>query len=227
MLESRPAAPAPAPDSDLPAFETVPSTPPISPKSTSDGAETMEFDNPAPSGEDLGEQQLLLNSFQQSSTTEDAAQPQAPTRPQASISKSVRFSNSPLGNKVLGNSILGAPKTSPRPTVATAPAQPPRGPPRPPTIVISEPSPSPWQPPRSVFPSLSPWDRQYPNKAGALLECSFRPLSPCIEEPHQTWQRLQLGSLKLNSTLEGQQELQEICAHFGPLYAAPEYLGTT
>jgi len=190
------------------AADYVPESPPASPMPNPDSPGAMDIDNSAPSNEDLEEQQWILNSFQETSSTSNAAQAQAPAKPEANTSKSVRFSTSPLGH-----SILGAPKIrssnpavtgiKPRyPMVTTAPARPPRGPPQPPAIVISEPSPSPRQPPCDMSSALNPWDRQYPNKAGALIGCCFCPSLPCIEDVYQTRQRLQLGSTELTSTVE-------------------------
>lgn len=136
----------------------------------------------------------------------------------------------------LGRSILSASKirftdpvsksvkTRPLP-VATAPAQPPRGSPRLPTIVISAPSPPPHQTPQYPFSTQNPWDKQYPNKAGALIECSFRPSSPCIERPSQIRARLQLGTRKLTTSPSGQQKFQDIWAYFASMGPALEYLG--
>jgi hypothetical protein len=210
-----------SPSDQQPTTEDVPVSPPTSLELACDGPETVNADNRALFGEDPDEQQCILASFQRTSSARNTDQLKAPVKSQASSSRVVRFPNS-----LLGHSILGAPEIRLQvPTVATTPAQPPRGPSRPPTIVNSAPLPSPRQPSHNIYPTLNPWDRQYPNKAGTLTECSFRPCSPCIEDHQQTPQRLQLGSKKLTTTASGQEMLQEIRGYFASLGPAPEYLG--
>jgi hypothetical protein len=59
---------------------------------------------------------------------------------------------------------------------------------------------------------LPPYESSYPSKAGAVIECSYRPSSPGIETPEETRKRLGLGDTEHTRLKTG--EIAEIKAYF-------------
>ncbi|KAH6629272.1 hypothetical protein C7974DRAFT_453930 [Boeremia exigua] len=77
---------------------------------------------------------------------------------------------------------------STRPTYPYLPPSPHRPAPKPPSLVLTPPTPNP---------------TSYPSKAGAALSCSHRPLSPSIESPRAARARLELGHTPLSREVLG------------------------